>query len=65
MPVCLARPSFFRRLTGDCGGATAIEYGLLVALIALTAIVAIRGLGSQVSGPFTTASSAMNSSPAA
>ena len=65
MPATPPPPSPIRRLLGDQRGATAIEYGLLVALIALTAIVAIRGLGSQVSGPFTTASSAMNSSPAA
>ena len=55
-----ATPPLIRRLIRDQRGATAIEYGLLVALIALTAVVAIRGLGSQVRGPFTTASSAMS-----
>jgi pilus assembly protein Flp/PilA len=48
-----------RRLIRNRRGATAIEYGLICALIAMAALVAIRGLGSEVRGPFTAASSAM------
>ena len=33
----------------DCGGATAIEYGLVVALIAMAVITAIGTLGSTLS----------------
>jgi pilus assembly protein Flp/PilA len=35
-------------------GATAIEYGLIAALIAVAAIVAMTSLGSTLSGTFTT-----------
>jgi pilus assembly protein Flp/PilA len=33
-------------------GATAVEYGLMVALIAIVVIVAVTFLGTQVSGIF-------------
>jgi len=35
-------------------GATAVEYGLMVALIAIVVIVAVKALGSQLSGLFNT-----------
>ena len=35
------------RLLSDCKGATAIEYGLMVALMTLAIIVAINTLGQQ------------------
>ncbi len=41
-------------------GATAIEYGLIAALIAVGIIAAARGLGSQISATFTTTSTAMS-----
>ena len=34
-------------------GATAVEYGLIVALIALAVIVAVTALGTNLSGLFT------------
>lgn len=34
-------------------GATAVEYGLMVALIAVVIIVAVTALGSKLSGLFT------------
>ncbi len=34
-------------------GATAVEYGLMVALIAVVIIVAVRTLGTNLSGLFT------------
>ena len=41
-------------------GATAIEYGLIAALIAVAAIAAMQGLGSQLSTTFGTTSSSMS-----
>ncbi|MFY9632973.1 MAG: Flp family type IVb pilin [Candidatus Cybelea sp.] len=38
----------------DDEGATMVEYGLLVALIALVAIVGVRALGTSVSTLFNT-----------
>ena len=35
-------------------GATAVEYGLMVALIAIVIIVAVSTLGTNLSGLFTT-----------
>jgi pilus assembly protein Flp/PilA len=52
---------FFRKLAGDKAGATAIEYGLIAALIAVAAISAMQGLGTQLSSTFNTTSSSMAS----
>lgn len=41
-------PQFFK----DNKGATAIEYGLIAAFIAIAAITAMKNLGSQVAKPF-------------
>lgn len=40
-------------------GATAIEYGLIAALIAVAAITAMTGMGSQLKSTFAKTSSAM------
>lgn len=40
-----------RRLTPE-GGATAVEYGLIVALIAVVIIVAVATLGTQIRDGF-------------
>ncbi|NTS64325.1 Flp family type IVb pilin [Sphingomonas sp. HHU CXW] len=40
-------------------GATAIEYGLIAALIAVAAIAAMQGLGTQLKATFTKASTEM------
>ena len=40
-------------------GATAIEYGLIAALIAVAAITAMQGLGNELQTTFNTTSSAM------
>jgi len=45
----------------DESGATAIEYGLITALIAIGIIAAARGLGSQISATFNTVASALQS----
>jgi pilus assembly protein Flp/PilA len=42
-----------RRLLAEQGGATAIEYGLVVALIAATAIGGISALGGGAGGMWT------------
>lgn len=44
----------FAELMADEDGATAIEYGLLVALIALAAIIAFQALGLSLVGVFNT-----------
>ena len=40
-------------------GATAVEYGLMVALIAIVIIVAVKALGTNLSNLFTTVSSSV------
>ena len=52
---------FFRRLKKDNAGATAIEYGLIAALIAVAAISAMQGLGTQLGTTFNSTSSSMAS----
>jgi len=41
------------RFVKDESGATAIEYGLIAAGISLAIIAAVNGLGSSLSGKFT------------
>lgn len=43
----------------DVRGATAIEYGLIAALIAVAAIAAMQGLGNQMKKTFTNVTSNM------
>lgn len=50
---------FFKRLLGETRAATAIEYGLIAALIAVAAIAAIGGVGNRLKTTFTNVSSAM------
>lgn len=45
-----------RNFVKDESGASAVEYGLLVALIAVVIIGAVTALGQSVSGVFTTVS---------
>ena len=49
----------FKKLVREESGATMVEYGLIVALIAVAAIVATTALGSAVSTNFSTTSAAM------
>jgi pilus assembly protein Flp/PilA len=44
---------FIRKMFADKKGATAIEYGLIAALIAVAAIAAMQGLGNQLKLTFT------------
>jgi pilus assembly protein Flp/PilA len=50
---------FIRKLIKDKKGATAIEYGLIAALIAVAAITAMQGLGTSLNRTFTNVSTAM------
>ena len=44
--------TFFKNLVRDEQGATAIEYGLIAALIAVAAITAMSQLGTQLNTTF-------------
>jgi pilus assembly protein Flp/PilA len=46
--------------TGDERGASMVEYGLLLALIAVIAIVAVKALGTSVSTKFSSVNSSLN-----
>ncbi|QUD88041.1 Flp family type IVb pilin [Phenylobacterium montanum] len=48
-----------RRFVADESGATAIEYGLIVALIAVVIITAVTTLGSKLNTSFGSAASAL------
>ena len=50
---------FIRKIFKDKKGATAIEYGLIAALIAVAAITAIQGLGTSLSTTFNNVSTSM------
>lgn len=47
------------RIIRDESGATAIEYGLIVALVSVAAISAMSGMGDQLQSTFNTTSSTM------
>ncbi len=48
-----------RKIFADKKGATAIEYGLIAALIAVAAIAAMQGLGTSLNTTFNEVSSEM------
>jgi pilus assembly protein Flp/PilA len=50
---------FIRKLVRNTDGATAIEYGLIAALIAVAAITAMQGMGNQLQTTFNSSSSGM------
>ena len=50
---------FIRKLVRSSKGATAIEYGLIAALIAVAAIAAMQGVGSSLKTTFNNVSSSM------
>jgi len=49
----------FRRFIKDQAGVTAIEYGLIAALIAVVIIGAVTALGTSLQGTFNTVANAM------
>jgi pilus assembly protein Flp/PilA len=51
--------SILKNFVADESGATAIEYGLIAAGIAIAIITAVNGVGSQLSTTFTTISTSL------
>ena len=56
---------FINKLIRDEEGATAIEYGLIAALIAIAAITAMQSLGNNLSTTFSTVSSELSTANSA
>ena len=50
---------FISKFMSDESGATAIEYGLIAALIAVVIIAAVTALGTNISAAFTDVSTAI------
>ena len=50
----------FRRLIRSEEGATAIEYGLIAALISVAAIGAMQGIGNKLNTTFNNVSNSLN-----
>ncbi len=48
---------FVTRFMKDESGATAIEYGLIAALVAVVLVVALGAMGTKLSGTFQTVTS--------
>jgi pilus assembly protein Flp/PilA len=57
-PECGMR-EIFRRFMHDKTAATAIEYGLIAALIAVVIITGVRAVGTKLSTTFTTLSASL------
>jgi pilus assembly protein Flp/PilA len=53
--------TFFKNMLRDEAGATAIEYGLIAALIAVAAIAALDSLGDELSTTFSKVDSQLDS----
>ena len=56
---------FIQKFILDEEGVTAIEYGLIAALIAVTIIVSVTAVGTKLSGMFTYISTQIQSASAA
>jgi pilus assembly protein Flp/PilA len=52
--------SLFARFVKDESGATAIEYGLIAALISVVAIATLTTVGTKLNGKFTQISNGLN-----
>ncbi|WP_294534387.1 Flp family type IVb pilin [uncultured Rhodoblastus sp.] len=52
--------SIFTRFLRDQSGATAIEYGLIAALISVVAITTLTAVGSKLNVKFTSISGGLN-----
>ena len=57
--------SKLRKLLTNESGATAIEYGLIAALVSVAAVVALQSLGSSLDAMFTTVSNELNTAVSA
>lgn len=58
-------PSFLKALMQDESGATAIEYGLIAALVSVAAVVALETMGESLSTMFETVSDKLDTAVAA
>ena len=56
--------TFFSKLIRDESGATAIEYGLIAALIAVAIMTTVSGLGSQLNTTFSKTSAQLSTANA-
>lgn len=56
---------FIKKLIRNEEGATAIEYGLIAALIAIAAIAAMQNLGTELSTTFSTVSTELQTANSA
>ncbi|MGU3540227.1 Flp family type IVb pilin [Methylobacterium sp. A54F] len=56
--------TMFKRFASDESGATAIEYGLIAALIAVAIIAGARQLGTSLNAKFTAISTTIGSTSA-
>jgi pilus assembly protein Flp/PilA len=54
--------NFIRKMMKNEKGATAIEYGLIAALIAVAAITAMKGVSSSLNGTFNKVSTSLTAS---
>jgi len=50
----------FKNLLADESGATAIEYGLIAALIAVACITALTNIGTELNATFTKVQTSLN-----
>jgi pilus assembly protein Flp/PilA len=57
--------TFINKLARDEQGATAIEYGLIAALIAVAAIVGMTALGQSLGNTFNSVSGTLEAQPSA
>ena len=53
--------TFFKNMLRDEAGATAIEYGLIAALVAIAAITALDSLGDELSTTFSSVDTKLDS----
>jgi pilus assembly protein Flp/PilA len=51
--------NLFRRFINDQAGVTAIEYGLIAALIAVVIIAAVKAVGTDLQATFTSIGTAL------
>ncbi len=56
--------SKFRSLLKDKSGATAIEYGLIAALVSVAAVVALQNLGTSLNSMFSKVSTTLDAAVA-
>jgi len=57
--------TFFKKILRNSEGATAIEYGLIAALLGVAIMSTVSGMGTSLNNSFSKTSSAMSSSTAA